>query len=49
MSQTASALGRCPDCGASIPAGRLLIAYERADGTAVYADCPGCRDVVHPA
>ncbi|MDY6819911.1 MAG: hypothetical protein SVG88_14720 [Halobacteriales archaeon] len=45
---TPSMLGRCPDCQTSIPEARLLIEYETADGTAVYAECPDCRDVVHP-
>ncbi|MFB6354799.1 MAG: hypothetical protein ABEJ92_12025 [Halobacteriales archaeon] len=43
-------LGACPECGATIPAGGLLIEYETADGgSARYAECPACRDVVHPA
>ncbi len=42
-------LGHCPDCGSAIPAGRALIEYETATGRpAVYAECPDCRDVVHP-
>jgi uncharacterized C2H2 Zn-finger protein len=44
-----STLGRCPDCGASIPNRRLLIEYETEDGDAsAYAECPDCDEVVTP-
>lgn len=43
-------LGSCPDCGSAIPARRVLIEYETTDGRpAMYAECPDCRDIVHPA
>lgn len=42
-------LGDCPRCRTPIPAGNQLIRYERADGHAVYAECPDCGDPVHPA
>lgn len=43
-------LGECPDCGSTIPASGLLIEYDTADGgAAMYAECPACRAVVHPA
>jgi hypothetical protein len=45
----ADALGTCPDCGTPIPTTRVLIEYQRNDGPAVYAECPDCREVVHPA
>jgi uncharacterized C2H2 Zn-finger protein len=48
MSTRAAPLGRCPECDAAIPAGNLLIAYERRDGPACYAECPACEAVVHP-
>lgn len=32
----------------SIPQAQLLIEYETSSGEAMYAECPGCRDVVHP-
>lgn len=48
MAPHASPLGRCPDCGAGIPAGMLLIEYERTDGLARYAECPDCEAVVRP-
>ncbi|WP_435096617.1 hypothetical protein [Halarchaeum sp. P4] len=41
-------LGRCPECGARIPESAVLIEYEDGDGTAAYADCPECGDVVKP-
>ena len=43
-----NALGRCPECDAEIPASRILIEYETAEGTEAFAECPGCLDVVHP-
>jgi hypothetical protein len=45
---THSPLGRCPSCESPIPQRRLLIEYETADGQAMFAECPDCRDVVHP-
>ena len=42
--------GQCPDCGSAIPTRRVLIEYETADGRpAMYAECPDCREIVHPA
>jgi len=49
QSTTSDRLGDCPRCHAPIPTGNLLIRYERADGHAVYAECPDCREPVHPA
>lgn len=43
-----STLGVCPVCERAIPPTQLLIEYETADGTRIYAECPECRDVVHP-
>jgi Pyruvate/2-oxoacid:ferredoxin oxidoreductase delta subunit len=48
MTSEHSRLGSCPQCDAVIPATRLLIEYETAQGTAAYAECPGCDLVVHP-
>jgi hypothetical protein len=48
MSSRTTHLGRCPCCETAIPRTRRLIAYETDDGRAVYAECPGCHDVVHP-
>lgn len=48
MTTHQSVLGSCPACGEPIPSNRLLIEY-RADGRReMYAECPACRDVVHP-
>jgi hypothetical protein len=44
-----STLGDCPHCDTRISTARLLIQYDTTDGPAAYAECPGCRDVVHPA
>jgi len=41
-------LGRCPDCETEIPRAGVIIEYETGDGTEAYAECPDCRDVVHP-
>ncbi|WP_246988410.1 phage terminase large subunit family protein [Halorientalis marina] len=49
MNTDESALGRCPDCGESIPEAWLLVEYEKDDGTdGVWAECPVCEDVVAP-
>ncbi|PSP66551.1 hypothetical protein BRC79_07485 [Halobacteriales archaeon QH_8_67_27] len=42
-------LGRCPNCEVMIPPGNLLIKYETDDGwPKLFAECPDCRDPVHP-
>lgn len=41
-------LGICPFCSAEVATTDVLIEYESADGPAVYAECPECRDVVNP-
>jgi len=43
------ALGVCPECRADILSTAVLIEYETTDGPALYAECPDCRRVVHPA
>jgi hypothetical protein len=48
-SPMSSTLGDCPRCDTRISTARLLIQYDTTDGRAAYAECPGCRDVVHPA
>lgn len=49
MSETQDALGHCPHCATRIPARRLLVEYDAADGPGVFAECPDCEDVVTPA
>ncbi|MFB6103040.1 MAG: hypothetical protein ABEJ73_10800 [Haloplanus sp.] len=49
MRTNSSTLGRCPHCEARISQARLLIRYHTSEGPAAYAECPGCRDIVHPA
>lgn len=45
----ATTLGRCPACDGAIPRRNKLIEYETSEGwTAMFAECPDCRDVVHP-
>ncbi|MGM0604040.1 MAG: hypothetical protein ACQETB_00045 [Halobacteriota archaeon] len=44
--ERSSILGRCPFCGADIPAQQALIEYESSGGPAIYAECPDCGDVV---
>jgi hypothetical protein len=49
MTSDATNLGRCPECGESIPAAWLLVEYEKDDGeTGIWAECPACEDVVEP-
>jgi hypothetical protein len=44
-----SILGSCPRCEERIPTEFLLIEYQTSsDWTQMFAECPGCRDVVHP-
>jgi NAD-dependent SIR2 family protein deacetylase len=49
VNATTHELGTCPHCDAAIPTSRVLIEYETSDGPSAYAECPDCRDVVHPA
>jgi len=46
--QRPSSLGECPHCGGELSGQDVLITYETADGTSLYAECPDCRDVVSP-
>lgn len=48
MNQLESGPGRCPFCHASIHPSDVLIAYEASAGSAVYAECGDCRNVVRP-
>jgi hypothetical protein len=48
MTTQDSSLGTCPSCSATIPAGLVLIEYERADGAAAFAECPDCHEVIRP-
>lgn len=48
MQPHTSDVGRCPDCGATVPRGGVLVRYRRADGPAMYAECPACAGVVRP-
>lgn len=49
MDDTLEPLGRCPDCEKQIPTTRSLVEYQKSDGTeAIWAECPGCKDVVAP-
>jgi len=49
MASNTATLGRCPSCETPIPQYSLLIEYERDDGHAAFAECPGCDDVVRPS
>lgn len=49
MSEETELLGRCPECDEPISGGWGLVRYEKADGVeGVWAECPGCGDVVAP-
>lgn len=41
-------LGQCPHWGSQIRPAQVLIAYEMAASTRAYAECLGCREIVHP-
>lgn len=44
-----SPLGCCPECDERIPPGWLLVEYQKDSGeTGIWAECPGCDDVVQP-
>ncbi|MFC4438542.1 hypothetical protein ACFO3C_12760 [Halostagnicola sp. GCM10023398] len=46
--QSPSRLGTCPACAATITAVDVLVEYDVNGQPAVWADCPDCREVVHP-
>jgi len=49
MNTDESSLGRCPDCDERISESRLLIEFEKDDGTSgAWAECPSCEKVVAP-
>jgi len=48
MASNRSVLGACPRCHHRIPAAQLLIDYQTSEGRQIWAECPGCREVVHP-
>ncbi|MFC4552767.1 MULTISPECIES: hypothetical protein [Halorussus] len=48
MSAETKTLGRCPNCARAIPRDYLLIEYVSEGTPAKFAECPDCRDVVHP-
>lgn len=48
MATEPASLGRCPDCSGRIPRGYLLIEYETEEGSQRFAECPDCREIVHP-
>lgn len=42
-------LGYCPTCEVPIGTDGVLVEYETGNGwPQVFAECPSCRDVVHP-
>lgn len=49
MSTESQSLGACPECGAAISPGAVLVEYERDGRRVVYAECPGCVEPVHPS
>lgn len=48
MATNRSTLGVCPRCNERITAAQLLIEYDTDEGHAIWAECPGCSEVVHP-
>lgn len=42
-------LGQCADCDSPIPSDHLLVSYETEGGwPCLYAECPGCEEIVRP-
>jgi len=48
MSPQHSPIGTCPQCGAAIRSGQILIEYDAAQGPGLWAECPECFEVVDP-
>ncbi|WP_456071279.1 DUF7837 family putative zinc-binding protein [Haladaptatus caseinilyticus] len=48
MATESARLGVCPNCDDSITNGYLLIEYETESGLERFAECPNCREIVHP-
>ena len=49
MTNEAESLGVCPECGAAIHKGQILIEYTTEEGdTECFADCYSCEAVVRP-
>ncbi len=49
MNRDVPILGRCPECGTDVSRARILVEYEKDNGTTGrWAECPGCEDVVSP-
>ncbi len=49
MTENDSRLGRCPYCNEAIPPHSILIEYEQKNGErSLFAECPGCREVIAP-
>ncbi len=49
MATESAPLGMCPNCGSDITRGYLLIEYDTEEGAERFAECPDCREIVHPA
>lgn len=41
--------GSCPHCGTALARADVLVEYDAADETRLFAECLECDDVVHPA
>ncbi|MGB9965403.1 hypothetical protein [Halobacterium sp. CBA1126] len=48
MATESESLGACPECGASVPRGAVLVEYEREGARVAYAECPDCVEPVRP-
>ena len=50
MDDQSTWLGTCPNCEENIPSRSLLIKYTTSEGwMRLFAECPDCSSVVHPA
>ena len=48
IAHESDAVGACPACGTRIPPAQVLIEYEADGERRLFAECPGCRDVIDP-
>lgn len=48
MAAASTRVGVCPNCREAIRERDVLIEYQTDSGRRMFAECPGCHDVIHP-
>ncbi|WP_438267235.1 DUF7837 family putative zinc-binding protein [Haladaptatus pallidirubidus] len=48
VADNGSILGTCPFCRAAVPESSLHLEYKVQTERTVYAECPGCREIIRP-